>query len=456
VKFSRRLFPPPLVALLLGVLAVAVAAAQSPPDRTVNSGAPNVHLLLPAPDYLDSLFARLRELETHTGNPRVCLMQFGDSHTASDLWTGELRRLLQTRFGDAGRGYVLPGRFHKWYYPMHLKVGTEGKWELTNSLSKTYAPPVGISGFRVKSNDRRAKMWFATGAGQELGARFSKLRLDYLARPRAGAMLLRIDNGRPVTVKTRGPQTALQSYAVNLADAPHRVEIQPAGDGAIELLGAVLEREAPGVIVENLGVGGSEYDLLPRLDPVMLQQGIRDRDPALVILAWGTCEAFYYEKIPYDYRQMVDQAVGLVQAAAPGVPIVMVGPGDANRLNKPCREWMLDGDIDVGRLACAPNALFEVPTERFTPDYAACRFSPPHFLEPIREIQREVAFTRGVAYWEWGDLMGGDCGMHRWMLLPEPMGQRDHIHLTKRGYTYTGQDFYRALMEHYENYKRRR
>src|SRR5687768_12596736 len=37
------------------------------------------------------------------------LLHFGDSHTASDSWTGRLRDLLKERFGDGGSGFSLAG-----------------------------------------------------------------------------------------------------------------------------------------------------------------------------------------------------------------------------------------------------------------------------------------------------------------------------------------------------------
>ncbi len=44
------------------------------------------------------------------GPPVVRIIHFGDSHVASDYWAGEIREKLQARFGDAGPGFVLPGR----------------------------------------------------------------------------------------------------------------------------------------------------------------------------------------------------------------------------------------------------------------------------------------------------------------------------------------------------------
>src|SRR5438552_13810699 len=38
------------------------------------------------------------------------IIHYGDSHVAADILTGELRRQLQLCFGEAGAGFVLPGR----------------------------------------------------------------------------------------------------------------------------------------------------------------------------------------------------------------------------------------------------------------------------------------------------------------------------------------------------------
>lgn len=52
----------------------------------------------------------------NAGRAPVAIVQLGDSHTAADLFSGELRRLLQARYGDGGIGLVpataVPGIRH--------------------------------------------------------------------------------------------------------------------------------------------------------------------------------------------------------------------------------------------------------------------------------------------------------------------------------------------------------
>src|SRR5207302_11012269 len=52
----------------------------------------------------------------------VTILQIGDSHTAADFFTGELRKRLQARYGDGGVGYVTAGRPHIGVQNLALKA----------------------------------------------------------------------------------------------------------------------------------------------------------------------------------------------------------------------------------------------------------------------------------------------------------------------------------------------
>ena len=66
-------------------------------------------LLHPATGDLDPFYAKLLKLEARTATKPVTILHLGDSHIASDRITGEVRRLFQARFGDGGRGLMMPG-----------------------------------------------------------------------------------------------------------------------------------------------------------------------------------------------------------------------------------------------------------------------------------------------------------------------------------------------------------
>ncbi len=90
---------------------VPTSTAASPTGAAIPaplSAAPIGHL--DGPDRLARLFQRLAGLDDGRVHDDVRILQFGDSHTASDMGTAAFRRQLQARFGDGGRGFVSIGQ----------------------------------------------------------------------------------------------------------------------------------------------------------------------------------------------------------------------------------------------------------------------------------------------------------------------------------------------------------
>ena len=449
VKKTCRIIVPLLLVLLAALTPDAVA--QLAPDLDNLSEPVPVPLEMPDPKALDSFFARLLELEAGKGD-RTLIMQIGDSHTAGESWTGEMRALFQSQFGDAGRGQALPGKIHKYYYPSQLKVGTEGDWEVTNTLYRNFEGPVGLPGFRATGKTPSDAIWVRTDANAATSNSFSLLRINFLKQPGGGGMNIIVDTDAPVRVETAG-ETGNGYYVAKLDDAPHNVEIRPAGNGPVSLFSVIMERDDPGIVFDAIGVGGTEFNLISRLDPDLFQNDMAQRDPALVILAFGTNEAWYKDEPP-NYEHVVRTAINLVRAAVPDVPIIVVGPPDADRMMNACKSWVKKSGRKPEDLPCRndPSALY---VKKFRPSAAKCFWFPAPLLSPIREIQRKVSKETGAVFWNWSALMKGTCGAHRWANVNPPLAWSDHIHQTSRGYKVTARALYNAIIAEYNNYKKR-
>src|SRR5208282_2052756 len=102
------------------VAVVTPAAAVAPP--------PEAARFLDQPLALHRFFADLSALETGARTDDVRVLQFGDSHTAADYQTGPLRRSLQRRFGDGGRGFVSVGRPWKAYTQEGVQLNGMTGW----------------------------------------------------------------------------------------------------------------------------------------------------------------------------------------------------------------------------------------------------------------------------------------------------------------------------------------
>jgi hypothetical protein len=58
---------------------------------------------------------------------------------------------------------------------------------------------------------------------------------------------------------------------------------------------------------------------------------------------------------------------------------------------------------------------------------------PPAGLASVRDVQRRVAASLGVAFWDWNARMGGACSAVRWVKADPPLMRGDYVHFTSAG-----------------------
>ena len=174
---------------------------------------------------------------------------------------------------------------------------------------------------------------------------------------------------------------------------------------------------------------------MDRWEPRTVAWEIADRDPALVVLAYGTNEGFDDGLDTAAYARGFAARLAALRAAAPGAAILVVGPPDANRLPGGCRR---DG------AACTPAA---------SDGSAQCRWSPPPNLAVVRSLQAEAAARHGAHFWDWSAVMGGACGAHRWATADPPLAHGDHVHLRSDGYRLSADALFDALMDGYDGFR---
>src|SRR5262249_2256202 len=140
---------------------------------------------------LAPFFDALRRAEAGRPDGRVLITQFGDSHTVADFGTSKLRRLMQGRFGDAGRGLVLPGRPFRGYFQRDLFSWSEGNWRVENGLRLGVgaSEPFGIAGFRSIGDSPQTVSFVGTCRDEVCpsNATLSRFELFYRVTPQGGS-----------------------------------------------------------------------------------------------------------------------------------------------------------------------------------------------------------------------------------------------------------------------------
>jgi lysophospholipase L1-like esterase len=403
---------------VVGAATVARAAgradgstARQPSPAAAMAAPPVGHL--ERRDALGHLFEALARLDDGRADDDVRIVQYGDSHTASDLGTSAFRRALQARFGDGGRGFVSIGKPWKTYVQDGVRGGMTDGFEPVRVKSRDgtfYGLDgcYGLLGVGVGASKAGERAW------TEISAHASRLELAYWRDPGGGSFDVFVDGTSMRRVATRAEQPQSGFSAIELADAPHQIELRTVGDGEVRVFGMALDRAQVGVVVDALGINGAEVFTPLRWNESHFAEQLRHRSPDLVVLAYGTNESLEAKLSDAEYERTVVDLLGRIARAAPSASCLLLGPPD--------RATRVSGG------------------EGWT--------SAPRIVD-IVHLQRRLAQAAGCAFYDELEAMGGPGSMVVWAAEPTPRGSHDRVHLTRSGYAQLGTSFADDLQRAY-------
>lgn len=363
----------------------------------------------------------LKRGEDADGKVRVVV--YGASHTAADIYPSYLRAYLQQRFGDGGTGFVPLVRPSKFYRPLGLTLEASRGWKVDHAQKGERDDGLfglfGASATSAKKRDFGRVIPAAAGKDRAAAAGEHKTRYElyFLVQPGGGKFKLSVDGKQVATVSTRAGKNKPPSpgyFALEREGGPHAVEVQPVGDGEVRLFGMTLENDRDGVVVDNLGIGGTRAANHLKWDEHVWADNLKRRAPDLVVLAYGTNESVDEDQPIGVYREHLREVLARLRRTAPEASCLLVGPGD------------------------------------FPTKIADGTFGPRPRIVAIVDTQREVAAEQGCAFWDMMQFMGGEQSMVTWAAAQPAMAQSDHLHLTRRGYARMGMALTDALMFDYD------
>lgn len=351
---------------------------------------------------------------TANGKSQTRILQFGASHTEADLFTGYLRQYFQHQFGDAGHGFIMPARPWRGYRHMDVRVDSSSGWITDKAYRKDSKRDglYGLAGFSVRTDSADEWGMIGTAENSAFGKRVDRFEVFYLQQPGGGRFDIEVDGNHYATVKTHARTTSLGVRVVRVQDGPHELKLRPKGDGEVRLLGTVMERRAPGVIVDSLGIRGSRASVMLKWDDALWTAAVKRRRPDLIALAYGTNESGDARQPIEKYEQRLKRVMQKVKAAAPRASCVLFGPTDRPKKKR-------------GRLVKRPRQR-----------------------EVIR-VQKKIARQFGCAFFDAVAAMGGPMSIRRWHQADPPLAQKDFVHLTSKGYAALADTFANALMRRY-------
>ncbi|MDX5320332.1 MAG: LysM peptidoglycan-binding domain-containing protein [Bacteroidota bacterium] len=429
---------------------------------------------------LDGFYSKLVELKQGK-RKQVKIVHIGDSHLQADFFSGEVRRLLQDSFGNAGRGFVFPYRAAKTNGPSDYRTGYYGNWESKRVVFPDQPLPIGLGGITLRSDDSSAMIYLKLSdadAGKyafdkvtvfrQPGQQYYDLALGVdvpeikSANSADGYRFHTVRSGENLGVIARNNRTTVsQIKAWNhlrsdmirpgqklIVGVIYRPVIQeeisfndlyclPANDGPV------------GVACQLPSISTSVYIRHVEVDPKQVSgliYGIsleNTRNTGVLYHTIGVNGAQYSHYCKADY--FVEQ----VSTLNPDLIIFSLGTNEsfATELGETeLYQWM---DSLVNQLALKnPGAQILLCSQPDT--YKRRRYANERNLM-IQSTIKSYAENRYAAFWDLNQVMGGYGSMNSWYRAG--LTAKDKVHFSAGGYRIQGQLLFNALLEGYEAYR---
>jgi lysophospholipase L1-like esterase len=359
------------------------AAARQAAQQEIEAKIAAVQTGIENPGALGSYFASLQ-----AGDP-IHILQYGDSHTASDDWANAVRMAAQANYGDGGPGFVQAGHPYRGYRRFDASGTSSAGWKTEGTMANHGDPNQGLSGISISTG--------AAGQTVNLTASGDALTIFYLQQPGGGQLEMTIDGQSAGAFSTDGDLGPGQSE-YSLSPGAHQLSLRTLNFAPVRLFGWALDNKPlenkQGVTVETLGINGAQANVILNWSEQVWAAQINQRNPSLVILAYGTNEANSRLWTAEQYRADLTAIIERIRRAVPATSILMIGPPDCGRLR------------------------------------------PLLHLSEVIDVQREIAHRENVAFWDWRLHMGGPDIIKRW--VQAGWAQQDYIHMTAEGYRMLG------------------
>jgi lysophospholipase L1-like esterase len=349
-------------------------------------------------------FEQLYRQQTGGGEAGVHILHYGDSHTAADEWTGFLRALFQNRFGDGGSGFTHAGRPWNSFRRLDSRSASTRGWYSDGLAGRGGDGRYGLAGVSMTTSRPRESVTLEVAC--------ETLEILYLRQPGGGAIEFFEDGVSVETIATDG-ELGPGSFRHKTVPGVHRFELRTREAAPVRLLGWISE-QGRGVTYETLGINGAQASIVFNWEETLLSDHLQKRNPALIVLAYGTNEAGNRDWSLESYREMFASLIYRFRRMVPTASILVVGPPDRSvRVGR--QGWRVYDNVDR-----------------------------------IVEAQRQAALGTGCAFWDMRAKMGGKGSMRQW--VQAGLAQRDYVHFTASGYRMLGGAVFQDLMEHFSTF----
>lgn len=371
------------IILAITLLIGAVALAQ---PSGINSWAN--HIVLNG-DNWDDIIRYINNQRRH--NYKFTIVHIGDSHVQPGIISDEVRRALQERYGNGGRGLICPLALAGTNEPNDYLLKSSSSISASSKLLSSSKPAgMGMTGVAVKF---RGESTTLSIKAKRQGDEFYRITIFH-----SPSNPFNIEqSGRTV----KGKQHSNYATDYVLENSADTANLRLSGSGA--LYGVRLLNSQRGVVVDCIGNNGATYRSYLNIDNFARQ--ISDLEPQLVIISLGTNEAYgSFGNLTSNIDQLLN---------------------------------------DIKRLC--PRVKFLITTPMETQKRSSRGYHIQSNIAEVRDIILAYGKSHHVPVWDFYQVAGGAGASNRW--LSAHYMKTDHLHLGNDGYHLQGRLLAEALLK---------
>lgn len=364
--------------LLVGAMAMAQPAG-------INSWAN--HIVLNG-DNWDDIIRYINNQRRH--NYKFTIVHIGDSHVQPGIISDEVRRTLQQKFGNGGRGLICPLALAGTNEPNDYLLKSSSSISASSRLLSSSKPAgMGMTGVAVKFGGASTTLSIKA---KHQGDEFYRITLYH-------------SHSTPFDVeqsgtRVKGKQRSRYATDYVLDTETDTANLRLTGSGA--LFGVRLLNGKRGVVVDCIGNNGATYRSYLNIDNFALQ--LSDLEPQLVIISLGTNEAYgSFGNITSNIDQMLND----IRRVCPRVKFLLTTPMETQKRGS--RGYHIQSNV-----------------------------------AEVRDLILAYGKSHHVPVWDFYQVAGGAGASNRW--LRAHYMKTDHLHLGNDGYHLQGSLLADALL----------
>ncbi len=408
----------------------SLAEARAVANHALHGGVP-----------LAKFYRALAALQSGLDREPVTILHLGDSHIAADNFSGDLRALFQARFGDAGRGMMMPGFPFPYYKARGVSFERKGKWRAANSF-RNDPGAYGLSGVSLNAREEGARLSLTSKEGA-----FEWAEVSFVTQPQGGEAEVTF-GGVQRSVATGAENQNIKR--VRIERKGRELKVVTKDKGAVSILSWAVGQNRPGLRYVNFGIPGATADTPERWDKSFVEEQLAHLKPSLIVLGYGTNEGFNDDLDPQAYEARVTALVARLKIHAPQASVLILGPMDAARFPRFARARDKDAASAAPCRALNADEVRDYDRLKKSKSKQLARWHAPPKLNVVRASLKRVAQTHGAHFWDWSRVMKGPCGIHAWTQTQPPLAASDHVHLRSAGAKRSAAALFKDVMAGYD------